>query len=647
MSRAPWPVRDVENLYVPMPDGIRLAARAWIPVGAPPGPALVEYLPYRKRDATRPRDETLHPLFAAAGRPALRVDVRGTGDADGILLDEYHPQEIEDGVALLAWVAAQPFCDGRVVLLGKSWGGINALMIAARGSPALAGVVAVCATDDRYGNDAHYQGGRLLVENLIWGIGLMAVVAHPPDPRLAGPAWRATWLARLESLEAFPELWRAHPTRDAYWRRGAACGRAADIRCPVLLFGGLEDPYRDAIPRLLAGLGGPRRAVLGPWAHRYPHLGVPGPALDFAAEVLRWMARHLDAGGDHEGDVPTLLAYVTEGRRVEPPADRAGSWHAFDAGVLDGGREVPFGLGTQGLVAGDSTPGRLRVDSPADTGLASGGWCGFGQVGEGPFDQRPDDAGSFCYDSAPLREPFEVVGLPRLHAVAGPEGARALLVARLCEVFPDGHSERVAYGLVDLVGPPAELDLPLSLTAHRFAAGSRVRLALSNAFWPIAWPHPEDGAFVLERGACRLLLPVPGASARSPLPRAFPSAPVPGLPPPPDPDAYRRSIRRDPATGMVVLRTWTDVHRDGAVAMGEHPEIRLHHGHGVEERYAILPRDRRTARAQVTHRFRLAVAGTELDASVAGRMWIADGRTRCEVEMEARENGRVVVRRTW
>ena len=55
-----WPrsVREIDNLWIPMPDGTRLAARVWLPVDAEqyPVPAIAEYIPYRKRDGTAWRD---------------------------------------------------------------------------------------------------------------------------------------------------------------------------------------------------------------------------------------------------------------------------------------------------------------------------------------------------------------------------------------------------------------------------------------------------------------------------------------------------------------------------------------------------------------------------------------------------------------
>ena len=645
-SSPPYAVRTIEHLCVPMADGTRLAARAWLPVEAPPGPAILEYLPYRKRDGTRGRDETQHPVFAARGHPSLRADVRGTGDSDGVLLDEYHEQEIEDGLELLTWIAAQPWCDGRVVLLGKSWGGINALMIATRDPPELAGVVSVCATDDRWANDAHYMGGRLLAENLIWGVGLMAVAAHPPDPRLFGPGWRDAWLRRLEAVRPFPAVWMERATDGAYWRRDSARVAASRIRCPVLLVGGTEDPYRDSIPRLLDAVSGPACAILGPWAHLYPHLGRPGPALDFPREVLRWLDRHTGRTPSH-GRKPRLLAFLTEGVRDAAGSDREGRWVARESWPTSGAGTRAFGLTDAGLVAGPSAPGRVRLDGPVETGLGAGGWCRFGVPGEGPYDQREDDRRSVVFDTPPLAVPLEVLGRPVLRVARSDGTGPGLLCARLTEVHADGRAERIAYGLLDLAGRGPGLELPLELTAHRVRIGSRLRLALSNAYWPVAWPLPDDGPVLLRREGCTLEIPLHDVSDEGPLPPGFPPPAPAGLPAEPDFEGFVRTVAADPRTGAITIMARSDLDADGRLVTSRIDAIDLEHGHGVEEEFMLLPGDPSSARGRVRHTFLVATPGCRLEASATGRLRTVAGRVVFEGELEAAENGRPVFRRRW
>ena len=159
----PRKVREIENLWIELSDGMKLAARIWLPEDAEekPVPAILEYLPYRKRDGTIVRDQLTHPYFAGHGYAAVRVDMRGNGDSDGLMHDEYAKQEQDDALEVIDWLATQTWCTGKVGMIGISWGGFNGLQVAARKPPALKAVITLCSTDDRYADDIHYKGGCL------------------------------------------------------------------------------------------------------------------------------------------------------------------------------------------------------------------------------------------------------------------------------------------------------------------------------------------------------------------------------------------------------------------------------------------------------------------------------------------------------
>jgi putative CocE/NonD family hydrolase len=192
VGQFPRPVREIENLWITLSDGCKLAARVWLPVDAEqhPVPAILEYLPYRKRDGTAGRDALTHPYFAGHGYACLRVDMRGNGESDGLMWDEYLPQEQDDAIEVIAWIRKQNWSTGRVGMIGISWGGFNALQIAARAPHGLDAVVTIASTVDRYHDDIHYKGGCLLLENLGWSSTMQSYSSRPPDPALVGADWR-------------------------------------------------------------------------------------------------------------------------------------------------------------------------------------------------------------------------------------------------------------------------------------------------------------------------------------------------------------------------------------------------------------------------------------------------------------------------
>ena len=170
-----------------MADGVRLSARIWMPedAEAKPVPAILEYIPYRKRDGTRAWDEPRHRYWAGYGYACIRLDIRGTGESEGLITDEYAVQEQNDAVEAIAWIAAQPWCTGKIGMTGISWGGFNALQVAARRPPALRAIITHCSTDDRYADDVHYMGGCLLIDNFFWGSAffmLMGALGRSRDP---------------------------------------------------------------------------------------------------------------------------------------------------------------------------------------------------------------------------------------------------------------------------------------------------------------------------------------------------------------------------------------------------------------------------------------------------------------------------------
>ena len=319
----PFEVEETATEWIEMADGVRLAARIWCPKGADdnPVPAVVECIPYRRRDGHRADDERIHPWFAGHGIAGIRVDIRGSGDSGGIIRDEYLPIEQDDAIAVIEWVAQQTWCDGNVGMMGLSWGGFASLQVAARAPAALRAIIAVGATVDRYNDDIHYKNGCLLNENVGWATSFLSFCSRPPDPDVVGAEWRDIWLNRLENLEFFAETWLGHQARDDYWKHGSVCEDYAAVKCPVMIVTGWGDLYVNAVPRLLENLKVPCRAIAGPWAHQHPHLSSPGPLIDFLAEATSWWHRWLKDDVKLDPTERSYLGFIQHGHRADPFAN--------------------------------------------------------------------------------------------------------------------------------------------------------------------------------------------------------------------------------------------------------------------------------------------------------------------------------------
>jgi predicted acyl esterase len=370
----------------------------------------------------------------------------------------------------------------------------------------------------------HYMGGCLLTDTLDWGTMFQALLTLPPDPALVGDRWRAMWQERIDAVHVPIEAWLRHQRRDEFWRHGSVCEDYAAIQVPVLAVGGWLDGYSNAIPRLLEGLSVPRRGIIGPWAHSYPHTGIPGPTFNFLAEVVRWFDHWLKGAENGAMDEPMYRAWMAE----ELPArafyaTAPGRWVAEESWPSERIQGRRWFLG-DGRLIDEPEPVVRSFASPRVTGLAGGEWCPYGTGGRGPEfpgDQREDDGRSLTWDSAALEERLEILGAPVAELDLAVDGPNAFVAVRLCDVAPDGASTRATYGVLNLTHRDGHAEprpmvpwdrtrvrVQLNDTAYAFPPGHRLRLAVSTDYWPMVWPSPEPVTLTVYGDESSVELPV-------------------------------------------------------------------------------------------------------------------------------------------
>ncbi|MBP5981806.1 MAG: CocE/NonD family hydrolase [Halomonas sp.] len=606
----PHSVREIENIWIPLKDGTRLAARIWLPddADAQPVPAILEYLPYRKRDGTAVRDELTHPYLAGHGYACVRVDMRGNGESEGLMEDEYAPQEQADALEVIDWIANQRWCDGQLGMMGISWGGFNSLQVAALRPEPLKAIITLCSTDDRYADDIHYKGGNMLLENLGWAATMLSFSAAPPDPVLVGEKWREMWKSRLNRMPLLAETWLTHQHRNGYWKHGSICENYADIEAAVYMVSGWGDSYTNSIPRMMEHLQCPKKALLGPWMHKYPHFAIPDPAIGFLQEALRWWDYWLKGVETGIMQEPACTFYLQDGL---PPApkylERPGQWvqtHGWPA-PKDEVEVFTLTLGDKGLAQESHLSQDRIIASPLTAGSLQGEYIPLWFGADFPPDQRRDDGLSLTFDSEPYSEGLDILGQPTLSVTLESSEACGQLHARLCDVAPTGESALITYATLNLnlrddaglitppvPGQPMDVRLMMDLIGYRLPAGHRLRIALSSASFPLVWSPRKRADLVLKAGKPVLDLPISKA-AYIPMPFEPPESAKPcavetnraGIP--------KRTISEDVGSGEVSITIEDDM---GDITF-------LDHGLRVEqyakEIYTSHPDDATRTRADI------------------------------------------------
>ena len=594
--------QEIPHSWIPLADGRRLAARIWLPADADsePAPAVLEYLPYRKRDGTAPRDESTYPALADAGIAGVRVDISGNGDSDGDFDDEYSPRELADCVEVIHWIAEQPWCSGSIGMMGISWGGFNSLQVAAMNPPPLKAVIAIGTTVDRYNDDIHYKNGCLLYSNFQWSSTMLCFASRPPDPMLVGDSWRDTWRHRLET-QPFPlETWLAHQRKDDYWKHGSVGEDYAAIRIPALVISGWADGYINAPPAMAVNVP-TARAVNGPWIHKYPHFAWPKPRMDFIGESIAWW-RHWLMGEDTGVDrMPAYRAFVSEG--VRPAVERKtepGRWVAEADWPSTHTREARFHLTRARVLSNEQGEEQdcFTIRSPQNTGIACGEFFPLHPNAEMVGDQRGDDAGSVVIDTPVLEDPVEILGRPRIELRVAIDQPLGNLAVRLVDLHPDGAGHRVSWGVINLAhrdgnasplpvtpGEVMTVAFELDECGYRFPAGHRIRVAISTAYWPMLVPPPAVVTATVYPGdhTC-VVLPIrtggEDASIAEPTdPDPLPQWPMHG------PSEHRRVVEQNLQDGLTQYRVFDDTGEE------EIPTHGMHIRHTHEECYNIRADD--------------------------------------------------------
>ena len=521
---------QIKEVLIPMKDGIRLASDLYVPVKMKMNerfPVILEYLPYRK-DESRPGRLGIFHYFVNHGYIVARVDIRGTGRSEGKLVDgEYSEQEQLDGVQVIDWLSKQEFSNGNIAMLGISWGGFNGLHLAMRHPPALKTIISCMSTDDIYEDDVHYIDGMHHIDTYELGMDVANTVPGPPNFNIDGDYFKnrfetEPWILKYKKQQADGPFWdRASLNRDY-----------SSIDIPIFLVGGYYDGYRDFVPRMIQNADVPYKALLGPWNHTFPHIADPEPAIEWREMAVRWLDHWLK--GKDTGILKEPSVYYYQRDWHEPGSNLKnipGRWYTSDQWP-DTKESILYLNQDHGLVA---TPAEFKhslIYNPTapDASGAAMWW------GDWFPDQRIADSHSLVYDSKPVTDSVEIMGIPQVTLHTSTDAPAANWFVRLSDVAPNGmvthitgagfnanHVESSEKPIQLIKGKIYTIKIDLHVTSWTFQKGHKIRISINNSQWPMIWPSPYAMTTTIrsnDKGRSFLKLPV--LTNPTPMAKPFP-----------------------------------------------------------------------------------------------------------------------------
>jgi len=429
---------EVKTIWIPLPDGVRLAADMFMPAdreATAKHPVLLELIPYRK-DEGRHKRFKLYSYFVNRGYIVVRVDVRGTGTSEGKLPEyEYSDRELDDGEAVIGWLSKQAWSTGSVGMFGISWGAFNSIQIAMRNPPALKAIIAIMGTDDLYHDDVHFIDGMMHIDPYEIGQDIQNMLPKPPDYILDEAYFR-------DRFETEPWLLKyMRQQRDGpFWNRASLSSDYSSIKVPTFVIGGWYDGYRDSVPRMLKNLEAPVKGIMGPWTHTWPNLPGPELGIEWRRDAVRWLDHWVLGKDTGIMDEPGFAVYVREKHPPDAVDEAPGFWRWEDGWPIKRivNREL-YAAADHGLSdnrpAGDDTQvHKLRyIPTVGIEGTGRGFWWG-----DHPWDQRGTDAFSLVYDSDTLQQDVEILGFPRAILHVSADAPLANWIVRISDVAPNG-----------------------------------------------------------------------------------------------------------------------------------------------------------------------------------------------------------------
>jgi len=503
-------------------DGVRLTANIFLPADHTHLPTILIRTPYGKGVDLIPN----YQAFVDRGYAVVVQDVRGRYESEGTFEQLHH--EPEDGEDTLNWIAAQPWSNGKIGMIGGSYLGITQWKAALRNNPHLKAIFPVVSGDDDYRDRYYSRGGALkLGHRLEWMAENLKVPGYQPDFN------RFIWHLPLRTSdvaatgrrsEAYQEAME-HPAFDSFWQAISTREQLDKIRIPVFAVGGWYDNYAQSDLEAFSALRkstGLNHLLIGPWPHNMSYQFAdadfgPESSVPVRRLQLQWFDQWL-TGKDSPIASSAPIQYFLMGTnkwreaREWPPAEARPLVLYLDS---SGHANTATGDGQlrRGVSAREAEDA-YTYDPHNPVPTRGGAVCCNPRVFPwGPLDQRTVEkrADVLVYSTRPLRRDLAVAGPVKVVLYISTNARDTDFTAKLVDVFPDGRARILTDGILRLRYrkslEKAELALPGKIqeiaidageTGNVFRAGHQLRVEISSSNFPKYDRNPNTGGPIAE-----------------------------------------------------------------------------------------------------------------------------------------------------
>jgi len=513
-----------------MRDGVSLTLDLYLPDATGRHPAVLVHTPYDRKGGPARRATS----FARRGYAVAVSDVRGRCDSEGEW-DPFDARHKTDGHDLVEWLSVQPWCSGRVGMMGGSYLGWTQWWTATQAPRSLKAIVPEVAPPDQFSN-APYQNGVLAGWAMDWAAMMSGRTTHPIGkggyggftPTRAEDLLTTPTLAlngrRGTPKTAWFETWiRENLSTAKYWQ-GISYQRPehySKITVPTLNITGWFDANFPGAPMNYLGMKahgpnpGARRPslVIGPWSHGFNRdrklLGIdygPDAVIDWDGYVCRWLDHFLKGVENGVLEDPPVHVFVMGRNR----------WSAEKDWPLPEARPVPYylrsGKALSRTAPGDEPPDEYIYDPAHPTPSAMTGDHIHGADDTRASAERSD---VLVYTTPPLEAEVEVTGPVRAKLYASTSARDTDWMVRLVDVFPDGYAALLCDGVMrarcrdprkggaftseqlSTIEPDKVYEYTIDFwraTSNLFRKGHRIRVEVSSSYFPYYLRNLNSGA---------------------------------------------------------------------------------------------------------------------------------------------------------